>query len=103
MKEVAEAIQNATSAKSRTELCMQRFLYVQKRDETMMKLAEKENKLRELEEQRKEWQLIQKNVRSLRNDLFNPNYDEELKQEIRKEIEGLSKRKVELANLLGYK
>jgi hypothetical protein len=96
--DVADAIREFGSSSMRSELATQKLRYMEKEDSR----REKELSLREHKSMFDEWERIQVNLRSLREDMRNPSIDEDTKSDMRDDVAGLAKRKNELAIKLGF-
>ena len=109
--ELAEALREMNNSKMQTELAKKKLDILErkeKRKEQEEKQKEKEEEQKEREEERKErsqlfeeWERIQANIRQLRKDLHDES-DENMKADIKSDIEGLLKRKKEISIKLNF-
>jgi len=109
--EIVEALHELRNCRMQLELAIEKLETLQKQE--AQKKQEKEHKEQEeecknKEEDRKvreycfdEWERILVNIRQLRNDMKNET-DEELKMDIKADIEALLNRKKALANMLNF-
>jgi hypothetical protein len=97
--DIASAIRDFGNSKMRAELAMHKIDYMQKEDARQQTTHQQQQHNMLFDE----WEKVQSNIRLLRKDLQEANIDSTTSADLEEDINGLIKRKNELASLLGLK
>lgn len=97
--EIATAIRDFSHANMRSELAKQKLRFMEKEDQRQ----EKEDQRKEHRTLFDEWERLQSRLRTMRQDARDETLDKTTRQELEEDINGLVKRKNELATKLNLK
>jgi hypothetical protein len=97
--DIAEAIREFSKSQMRMEIANQKLRYLEKEDSR----REVEHQQATHKSQFEEWERLQQNIRMLRQDMCKEWADSETREELKEDIDGLVKRKNNLAMELGLK